>query len=629
MTMKIDKLNIFVIMLLMVLSLSLTITLCSFADSYESVEQCGAPSLLKEGDYFIDELTAMGGRNNVFFIRDDENNPITHVFSWKDISLDGDDRAWHVFKMNTTGEDVPAKLLFYYGLTVIREDEITLNNTSYSFYNDGYFDAVELWVDYEYESKYTIDRIEFREKDNLFTKKEFVVRYAAIFCAVASILCGLLLFLIKYKKATIDKIVASIDGLYGKFMLQADTFLDRAHEALPTFKFGERGISIVRIICFAAPLFGGCWPLLSDETGHTFTISRLITVLSLLICALFIRYEEKEDEEREYSGLGKAIIVLGLMQLISDIIVPHAHRYNGLILLLILFTFSLAERRMKDKDKLIREMSIACHIFIVYLIWYGLFIYVPPYLNARYIGPYGSASECGISLACISPVILASLYKNVASQDKVKIRYILFNIVELCAMAYMLIMTDSRDSMLAFGVSVVVFFAFVVKQRLFLEYDATDKRKRIRFVAVVGTIALVFMGAIGLYIVTHSHNMSGTTINSISSGRVGIWRKAFSLLNLTGHSEKITFNDAALYIHNGILSQMFFYGIFTMIPYIYVLFVMVRSAIINKLYAKYNKIWVLMLLIVYINTMMFDVQDEFPFIRAGNALFLYSIGLFL
>ncbi|MCR5271612.1 MAG: hypothetical protein K6E13_01310 [Lachnospiraceae bacterium] len=624
-----DKLNTIVLLFLMVIATSLTITLYSFADKEEANEQYGAPSILKEGDYYLDDYSCMNNKiYSIFYTYDAENNPEYQVYSWYDKREDDIVNVWHVFKMDLSGDGAQARLLFYNGPSVIRTEYISLSAQNLYYYSDEGFDAVELWVDSEDVGTFTVSSIEFREKKELFSTKQFACRYMMIFVGTAIVVAGIYISLSVKLKAQLIKISEGIEKVYTHFATVMTNVSEGISKAVPELRIGEKGISYLRSICFAIPFFGGCWPILSSETGNNYTISRLITVVSLMVCAMLLGLEPKEEEtESKYTDLGKAVLVLGIMQFISDIFVPHSHRFNGLVLILF-FIYFFAVGRVKDKDKIFQEIKVACHIFVVYLIWHLVFIYTDPYTDARFIGPYGSASECGISVVSFVALILIEIY-NCLNTEKKRIKRFSFHMIELISLSYMIIKTDSRDSILAYGVIAAIFVAFLIKEK-FNKYGFDMNRKR-RWVQILTVIAIIicFMGLVLIYIIRHSHSMTGLSINKVSSARISIWRKAFSLLNFVGHDEKLTLMTEKFYIHNGIISQMFFYGIGAAVPYVYMFYALICNIARDNKLLKINRIWALTFIIGYINTIMLDVQDEFPFIRAGYLLSIYMIGFFI
>lgn len=336
-----------------------------------------------------------------------------------------------------------------------------------------------------------------------------------------------------------------IEGIIGSLELQADAVLERLNRS----GSGKKYASFVRMLLFVWLVIG--WRIINEYGVLSFYgYAVLFQLIFFLLLVSWIPLE-REGSCRS-SMLLKVWLLLCLIQFISDIFVRKNYGFAGLW---IFFCFGLLYRawgRMRKPEVLLEDFAHAMEILYLLNTVYCFVGNSRVPLSGRLDGTWGNPNPFSNTVVLYLVVMLFRLYQ--AFREK-KSWYCFGEAILGTGLGiWMLWEAECRTSWLAFaGILLVLVWAFMVK--------VSRAKKYIMMAAVVllAAASAVFIYKSGILFGVRGLELFNTS--DVSSGRLSIWRAYLEQMNLAGHPDFASYGDSWTYAHNGVLRQMYKYGL--------------------------------------------------------------------
>lgn len=336
--------------------------------------------------------------------------------------------------------------------------------------------------------------------------------------------------------------------------------------------------------------------------------------LGIILFAVLLVQDVEEIQRRDWKNpLVYTWFVIGLIQCVSDFIVEKRYPFEGYMKLLVFGFLFFVWNNLKEKDSVVKEIVFALKAdFIVCVAFCILF---RPYTQGiNYLGCYTNSNTFGMYLVIILGALAQSCWNRLRSSGKVSkvLGDVILQIVALellwksqCRGAMIawllgvlgtgiLVLLRRKEKEIIYGVKIVVVCTLLaVPIGTVLDYGLQNVAEKLGTIVAfeqdetVENDMQMHFGSIEVHAADLTEKLSESkwikkiqsgSIEEFSSGRTIIWKDYLRNINLFGHYFRLETNGAGNYAHNEILQHVYNYGIFMFVPYVFLLFYIIKYA---------------------------------------------------
>lgn len=447
---------------------------------------------------------------------------------------------------------------------------------------------------------YNLSKVHFREKPPMYTASDFLSLFSILFILFSGMCLVFSFFYYRHQFSPAKNVYSNLPLVY-----------QSSYQHLSgLFSTSNKYISVLRlfILCmlFLFLNFANLNNLFFDEQKHRVIILIICFFLVALIL-LFIPESRKNASVNWNNPLVVSYFIFWIMVCISDFIVPKFLPFYGYIMIFLMgFLFFIWSKSNVEGIAHILCSSIEI-IYLLNIVYCFLF---QPYTGYRYTGAYNNPNPYAFFLTIVGIVIECQLeyyLKKAALRIWTLLRYV----CELCLLIFFLFLTQSVTATLALLIASILWLVRNFK------YITSYYHHRLLHLAAAFLVCLPVVVICSHWILLHitpqivpADTVTGqqetmlfpftTTVNAATTNTsfqpTRIAEKLFRStsfsnllsdrnyfyifylrnMNLFGHYYRPTMyglgNAAGSYAHNGFLSVAYTYGVYTVIPYFFMLF---------------------------------------------------------
>lgn len=456
------------------------------------------------------------------------------------------------------------------------------------------------------DSSFLIDKIHFRENLPLYTAKEFW-GYSAIFSIITLLLSSFLFVFFTPLKRTLNWYcpIHALQSLFIKMgsmnhFCQSITKKKQSifRTTLLVFIYG-----LLTVINLNGYFF--------SKDSHSYVIL-LLCALLLLLAALSpcasLKYVNWKNP------LVASYFIFWLLCCISDFIISKRLPFYGYIMIFLMAFLFFIWSNIGNKDIILKDICRSIEIsFIISTIYCLLFR--PLMDNYRYCGAYNNPNPYAFYLTIVAIVLLCEL-EFYLKNSNLKKYHLLWYLLELCAVLYLLFITQGVTAICALFIACMIWlirnFKYITRafqHRLLhivlsfficMPLMCISLNWGLRNIPVLfdHTITYesevyadksdsIFSLSMPVYAAEQNEPLKSSSsriynklfesnsLNQLTSGRTYFYIGYLRNMNLFGHNYRPTLyglnNANGSYAHNGFLAVAYNYGIFTIIPYFFML----------------------------------------------------------
>lgn len=504
---------------------------------------------------------------------------------------------------------------------------------------------------------FELDHMKFCEKYPRHDGEQ-IAFLGGIICAVYIVLSLFFYFLIirKHKNSLAYNKHAILD-LYQSLIC----FITRKIP-IKKIKLTNKQRHIIRICCFLFWLTYNIWIQNSGIRKEMYIWNCIITIIIVLIVVI-VSIDQKLKRKTWNYKVAIPWFALWVMACISDFIVPKTWSYLGYVFLLFFGIAFYLWHNMKNPEDIIRDIVSALHIHFIGIILYCFFCR-PQIENYSYLGICGNSNIFSFYLITILAAWLAASDNLLEFMPKNKRKVFLLSL-EACLIFFFLWKTQCRGAFIAAFIMTAI---FIFRQLRCLK----GKRNKFPFFYLILILLLIFpvynicdwitlnipykFGTVVIYEIDNympqkeiSFNspfimkvfasgnelidrLQANNLDELFSGRITIWKSYIRQMNLLGHNELVKIKIKTYYSHNMFLEIMYRYGVFTLIPYVFMWIGAMESAIrYMKIGKRKENGCVLFPIMIFTGFLILSMNDalEQPFRDTIWLIAYFIIGLFM
>lgn len=506
-------------------------------------------------------------------------------------------------------------------------------------------------------SSFHIKRLQFREHAQTFGWGEALMAFGVLFGCWVFVLLFILFLFRREEMNTIWRRTGWIEKL------------QEAYSCLLSNASGLRGgispqkIPYIRRALFFVSLLIIYIMFVTGWRLQALPQRRLVLLLG--VCILLVAFLSGNPKRRAVNWknpLMYAWFVLWIMCIISEFVVEKRIQNVGIFMLGCMGPFYLAWGAMKKPDYLLKDFLIAMRWSYWASCFFCLF-FRPAVAGIRYMGIYQNPNSFAGYLVTVNIAFLIWLDENL-NKEKLKFGALCQNVLALTSLCGFLLLTESITS---FVVYLAEWIVFVWKQ--FPNEKPQNYQKNLRIFVLTFFAAIAITWIPGKLCLDHLPNVLKTKItlegdayvtqgppltmvvnasgepkigvagrvlskirsgdwDSLFSSRTEIWKEYFRQMNLFGHYAYLeSLNGKAMHAHNALLQMMSYYGVFTVVPYIIILYYSVKYGILAIFERKRSGIS-LFFLMAAVNYIIQGLTEDMatPFFYISWLTFFIALG---
>lgn len=505
-------------------------------------------------------------------------------------------------------------------------------------------------------SSFSIERIQFREKEQDFEWSQAPWTFIGVFISYALAVFIIYEFLRYYKRVKHPEPrkgiwAVTMQKMYASMLEHIGKLFGGISQAA---KSGLRKLLFLTILLI---------PYIVYRMGYSALLIVRRENLLLSVCFLLIALLSWERSRRRVDCRNPLVYswsILWLMVLISDFVLGRAVQSAGIFMIGAVAPFYMAWNYMRRPERLTRDFLAALR----YLYWAGsvycLFFrpYEPGY---RYTGIYGNSNLFAGYLVTVNIAFLANLSEHLG-REKLKNRVLAENVLGLVTIWEFLKMTESVTALVAYVMEWTVFLwgQFPVEKR-------KSYQRNLRKGLAMSLVCIVIVGVSGKWCLSnvpkiwevefkeqeHQPLTGDSTLSLVAeaagqnayasglserlrqkitsgewydlfAGRDEIWKNYIRNWNLFGHYGNIESLDGkTMHAHNALLQMMNDYGIFIAVPFLLMLYYSLKYGI-KAVFVK--KKFGLFFLLAAVNYIVQGLAENTPYLSYSWLTYYIALG---
>ena len=516
--------------------------------------------------------------------------------------LSGMEKDWNYIILDLSGMNVTEiyGTAEYYNLKgeLVKTQDVTLCEGRNTIEADTGYSLMKICINQQAGVTFSIDKMQFREKLIDFSWKKFLGITAVIF-VIYLLVTGLLHRYIPMKWEWYV-IWDFLQGLYILVGEKAGRYTGRLKEK--TRSRLRTGLFLFQIIYMQVVMNLGLY-----ETNTHYKLQMLVcSVVVWLVAALC--YEGKLERKNWKNRLTGVFTALWVMACISDFIIAKRYSFLGYIMFLVIGFFYFMWNNMADRRQILIDFIHAVSISFVLT---SLFCFVcrPWTPGQRYLGSYYNPGMYAMYVLFVFIALLGMIDRRINTDKKVSVAMIAEIAASVLALALLwktqsssgiipavlvigifgfkeMILSGSKRTCLRGIACLVVMAALVLPVFAGTEWALTNLPQKLNTQVYFPkdgwfTSADIMPGTLTVYAQesTLKQNRIIRKLSSLNSleefttARNFYWLGYLRELNLLGHNNKVNLWGSNRWPHNGVIAIMYRYGVFAVIPYVFMLLI--------------------------------------------------------
>lgn len=314
------------------------------------------------------------------------------------------------------------------------------------------------------------------------------------------------------------------------------------------------------------------------------------------------------EKKLEVIDWGKPLVrywmLFWLLTIVSDILVKkRVMGYVGIVMIFVMGFTCFVWNQMECQNEIINNLLDAMEIAF----WINVpicLLFFPFIEGTRYIGPMRNAAIYGMYMV-VTVIMFVLKIEREFRKGRLSVRLFCY-VAGLATAFYMLWKTQSVTDIIVIGILACLYGARVFLLRRKLPKKRWEKKEKRKIASVIGIVGgcflfvyiLAFWGFSNISALTDildanlieieysppqmEEYMDGSSrlvdklyqlhdIEAVTSGRNLYWREYLRGMNLWGHKYKAHFFGHSRWAHNQILWIAYYYGVISVIPYLFLL----------------------------------------------------------
>lgn len=457
-------------------------------------------------------------------------------------------------------------------------------------------------------TEYKLKSMKLSEYEEPINSKQLVL--IAIVCfAVYGMISYFVLRFMRKRDGIGDKGVSFLQD-------QADyiiSFLNHPHCKKPYAKW-------VRTAIFIGIIIG--WRLDNDYGASTYYGQAVLLHMILFVALIsWIPVDKKKYDSNK--AILKSWLWLCILQIISDIAVRKNYAFVGVWSLLCFGVLYRAWSRMERPEDLLEDFVCSAEILYLGNILFCVFSNNKE-LYGRLTGTWDNPNPFSNVVIFYLVAMFFRLYQVLVGKGK------WYHLLEggggIAIGVWMLYRAECRTSWVGFA-AILLVFIFKVAQYLVKKWNINKKW------CIIGTVLILAGASIScIYLsstILKSRSIASFSVDSISSGRITIWKRYIEQMNLWGHTWRadITLGSSS-YAHNNFLKLMYKYGFIIGVVAIILVIEVLVAAIKFWKRNPYNEYSFLILgnVVAYLIPAFLEAINEYPMVVVNWFAFYLAVG---
>lgn len=414
----------------------------------------------------------------------------------------------------------------------------------------------------------------------------------------------------------------------------------------------------IRIVCFLEILLIMMYMVKFCDYHNTSTFKIIIgSTCFFMAIASFANLERKTVILDWNITVVKSWTWLCICMCISDFVVSKKIGYTGYWLFFIYTFFFWTWQNMEEPLDVIRDLIVAFEIAFLMAVFYCL-AFQPITEGFSYVGIARNPNILGQYMALAWAIGLGLLFEEGRCEGKFW-RLILLEL-QLAVSSYFAWISQCRSAILAMGGCFLITIMVVLKRRVFTGKKILGLLLGLALWVPVwyGADYIIHTNSFEINIEEDSHTQqfelkeigkakvyakdghsnkfinkwnTATSLDDYTSGRLGIYLEYIKNMNLWGHKTNRKVLGTSIGAHNMLLTIAYRYGLFSLIPYVLVLWSMLKGSIKRMRVSVDGKERYLLLILnaVFCTLVCFSLDDIEQPMRYIPWFFMYIlIGFF-
>lgn len=505
---------------------------------------------------------------------------------------------------------------------------------------------------------FDLERIQFREKLQNFEWKDAPKTFVVVMIFY-SLVVLLLRGLVNYFQGLADKSIQK--GQWMEAVQEVYTYLlDRGSEIFQGFS--EKRKALLRKLFFLTSI--GIVYFTMNKGWNWILLTQRRQVALLGICLLFVAFLswERSDKIINWKNpLGYSWFILWLMVIVSEFVVEKRIKNVGIFMLIAVAPLYMAWNSMNEPEKFLKDLLVS----LQWSYWIGCIFcifcraLVP---GIRYTGIYKNPNIFAGYLVTVNIVFLTFL-DEILEQEKIKYRPLIGNMLGLASIWEFLYLTESITSLVAY---ILQWAVFIWKQ--FPNEKKIAYRKNLKKTVLIFLVCLFFVSVPAKWCLTNVPQLLGTSVvftgevsqtvtgkmslsltskaattgiserllqkitsgewDFLFTGRDEVWKIYMRQLNLFGHEGYLKcLGETKMHAHNSLLQMMHYYGVFSAVPFVVMLYYSLKYSI-QKIFCKSRMKMELFFLLTVVNYIVEGLTEDVatPYFYISWLVYYIAVG---
>lgn len=396
--------------------------------------------------------------------------------------------------------------------------------------------------------QYQLKRMLLSEYEELLEKPKWLL--GIVICFLGYLLISAPLYVMLQKR--LRKRNGKQEKNVHKFFLEEQADIVLKH--LNWSESGESYAPQIRIVLMILFVING------RTIHYNYGFRYAVAIAVILLLALTAWIPIREAEERKRHIIWQVWLLMCGMQLISNLLLKKSFGYGEYIEIWMILCCTLLYRawgRMKEPEKLLDDLFRAVEILTGMISLFCLFGDARKNYAGRLSGVRDNQNPFALGITVCLVFMFFRLFQVI--RQKKKWYFYLEPCIGLVLCFWMIYQTQTRN---AWAIAVLVTFVFLCFVGSHIWRHLSRGRRR----CVLIVISISFFTAILLLLkngmIFSNRTFVTNSINMILSGRPEIWKMYLEKVNILGCVDNLrSVNSGKLTAHNGIIMEMYRYGV--------------------------------------------------------------------
>ena len=531
---------------------------------------------------------------------------VTEAGAYKSVALSGSKQVWNYIVLQLSGmnQEVIDGIIVCYNEKnePVYERDVCLTEGKNIIGTEGVaYSSIQIGINNQTGAEFSIDKLQFREKLVDFSWGRFGVIWSISFLAYLAVIYIIRKIQIHFgrKKADWYGIIEWLQGLY---MIAGEALGARISRISCKFRSRMRIVLFAVLILYMQIVMNK----VIYENIRWYKVHMSVCCLVLFVIGILC-YEKKLVRINWRNKLVWAWTILWVMVCVSDFFVGKFYCFSGYIMLLVVGFFYFMWHNMKDKNCIFHDFIMAVRVSF----WLtGIFCFLcrPLVEGQRYMGSYINPGMYAMYVLFVWIAIWGDIDYKINRKEKL-LPKLLPELAEVSLAGFLIWQTQSSSGIIP---AIFVLSVFVFKQLMIVK----SKKIRKRSILVMGLAIMmaVMISPLAKWGLVHIPELLDTqvkfewdvyaenadmifptmrvyaageelkenrviqkvffsdSLEQFTTGRNLYWIAHLRETNLLGHRFQEVLWGMRRWPHNGFIAIIYRYGLFSIIPYVIMVF---------------------------------------------------------